>query len=253
MSYQNPYDFALAVSRGLVAGHSYVLKYGYNADIDSGTDEDVIEQGGDCAFPTSAESLEIISDSGSDVAAGTGARTVTVQGIDNSYAYQSQTVTVTGTLAAAISGTWRRVYRAFVATAGNTNSNVGTLTIRVSGGGATRLIISPTKSQTNFACWTVPINTKAYITQFHSAINGGSPSGVTVDIQLWVQDAINVGTGVRKQKENIGLVSTGTTAKTRPFNPYLEVVGPADIWLRADVDTSNTFISGSFDLYLVDD
>lgn len=94
------------------------------------------------------EALEIVSagasaanDDGSP--AGTGARTVTVVYIDPTLgAVTTETVTMNGTAAVALTDTTvSRVLDMFVATAGSSGTNEGAITIRVAGGGATRMTI----------------------------------------------------------------------------------------------------------------
>jgi hypothetical protein len=73
--------FELQVSRGQIPGHDFVHKFGYNPTIGV-TDETIWSQGGVYVYPTTASTMYISSSSTADTAAGTGARTVTVSGLD---------------------------------------------------------------------------------------------------------------------------------------------------------------------------
>lgn len=80
-------DFLQAVAYGQVPGYRRVTALGNNPDVDSGTvPEDIWAGGGAYPWMTGATALEIVSSSANDAAAGTGARTVTINGLDINYA-----------------------------------------------------------------------------------------------------------------------------------------------------------------------
>jgi hypothetical protein len=84
-----PIHTILQVSRGLVAGHKRVFKFGYNGDIDD-SEETIWDVGGLYAYPASAVTMTATSSSGAtdeDVE-------VTIQGVDASYNELSETVTL---------------------------------------------------------------------------------------------------------------------------------------------------------------
>jgi hypothetical protein len=83
------FPYYLQVSRGLVAGHKRVFKFGYNGDIDD-SEETIWDVGGLYAYPASAVTMTATSSSGAtdeDVE-------VTIQGVDASYNELSETVTL---------------------------------------------------------------------------------------------------------------------------------------------------------------
>jgi hypothetical protein len=126
MAVQEPYE--LQVSKGQIAGASSLYKFGYNPDI-NGTEETVWSQGGNVTWPTAAFTAFISSSSTADTSAGTGAQTVTVEGLDENYAAQSVTVSMNGQTQVQIGDAsgWLRINRAFVATAGTGGTAAGTL------------------------------------------------------------------------------------------------------------------------------
>lgn len=133
-------QFLDEVAYGNVSGWSMVRKFGYNSSV--GTTIVPITQSGVYQTPTALTSLEILSSSANDASAGTGARTIYIEGIGTSYALTSETVTLNGTTAVALVNQYYRVYRAYIVTSGtyatqSSSSHAGTLTIRTSGGGAT--------------------------------------------------------------------------------------------------------------------
>lgn len=149
-------QFLQLALQGRVTGVRRVVFGGFNADIDTATTpEDVWGSDGLIPRPSSAESLEIVSSDVNDTALGTGARTVVIRTLDANYLEVVQTVVLNGTLAVALTGTHLRVNEGIVATAGSAGANLGALTIRVAGGGATRAVISTT-GVLNQAKYTVP-------------------------------------------------------------------------------------------------
>lgn len=112
---------------------------GYNPDIDAATNPETLwEPGGLYVWQTAAETLEMLSSSASDAAAGVGARTVRVSGLDASWVEQSEVVTLNGVGVVALVNSYLRINHIEVVTAGSTRSNVGTITLRRTAAGSTR-------------------------------------------------------------------------------------------------------------------
>jgi hypothetical protein len=167
MAAQEPYQ--LQVSKGQVAGASSVYKFGYNPDI-NGTEETVWSQGGDVVWPAAAFTAFISSSSTADTSAGTGAQTVTVEGLDENYAVQSVTVSMNGQTQVQIGDAsgWIRINRAFVATAGSGGTAAGTVYIAatgVSSGVPTGTVYASITdgNQTQMAVYTVPASHTLYL------------------------------------------------------------------------------------------
>lgn len=116
--------FGLQVSRGQIQGHSNVLIFGYNADVDT-SEESVWPAGGTVPHPTVASVLKISSSDANDTAAGTGARTVFIEGVDGSYNVVSDTVELDGQTAVNTINEYLYVNRFFVLTAGSGGQNAG--------------------------------------------------------------------------------------------------------------------------------
>lgn len=177
-------DFMLDVAMGRKTGMSTVNKFGRNTSI--GTSLAPVAYGGIYQTPTSAVSLEFVSSSANDALNSTGMHSITVQGLDENWELQTVTTAAhatDGTTAVNITGSWLRVFRAFVASSGSyattsADSHVGTITIRVQGAGATYATIPLEGTfglgQTLIGVYTVPAGYTAYIlsTSFSSDISG---------------------------------------------------------------------------------
>ncbi|MBT5106983.1 MAG: hypothetical protein HOM20_12440, partial [Porticoccaceae bacterium] len=114
------FSWAINISAGSVNGTSYIEKFGMNTDVDANK-ETIWDGGGIYTYIATAETVTITSTSGSDSAAGTGARTVEVQGLNSSYEVVTETLTVGG---AGGSTEFLRVFRAVVITAGTDGVNI---------------------------------------------------------------------------------------------------------------------------------
>lgn len=240
-------DRMLSIAQGSISTHSLMLKFGRNPDIDTGAAEDVWEGGGTYTFDTTAQSLEILSSSANDDGdpAGTGARTMTVIGLDANYVAKTEVVTLNGTNAVALTGTWIRVHRCSVTTTGNLEVNEGTITIRIAGAGATRLVVGPGNGQTLMAIYTIQAGKTGYLYHYYVTANS-SPTAPTVDVALWTRSS----TGVRNLKHQQAL-SAGQQL-TYSFAAPFKITEKTDVWLRASTSTNNTDVCGGFDIVLVD-
>lgn len=177
-------DFMIEVAKGNVPGHVYVHKFGRNSSVS--TSLVPVCSGGEYVTPTTAVSLEFVSGSAADALDDVGMHSLNVQGLDENWDLQSVTTSAhatDGTIAVAITGSWRRVFRAYVASSGNyatssAGSHVGTITIRGSGGGTTYGSINLEGTfplgQTLIGAYTIPRGYTGYILsqEFSSDISG---------------------------------------------------------------------------------
>lgn len=164
-------DFLVAVALGQVPGYRRVTALGNNPDMDTTAAEDVWPGGGLYSFPAAATAMEVVSNSASDAAAGTGARTVTINGLDSNYVEVTQVVTLNGVAAVAIPSPLLRVNGASVTSAGSVETNVGTVTVRDAGGGTARAIIPAGYGITRQAVYTVPAGHSLCVTSQLFCVN----------------------------------------------------------------------------------
>jgi hypothetical protein len=121
-------DFQLQVARGQIPGHRVVQVFGYNGDVDQ-TEESVWPNGGVVPHPVAASVLKISSSSASDTAAGTGARTVYIGGVDGDFDEVGETVTLNGQTAVNTINSYKYVNYLYVATAGTGAKNAGDINV----------------------------------------------------------------------------------------------------------------------------
>jgi hypothetical protein len=168
--------FELQVARGQIAFHSSFQVFGYNPDLDT-SEESIWPDGGVVPHPTSASVLSIVSTSVNDDGdpAGTGARTVYIEGVDGDYNVVSETVTMNGTTNVSTVNSYMYVNQFYVVTVGSGGENDGEITAKVS----TTLydIIATGYNQRTTAHYCVPAGYTAYIA--NGVITAGQASGST--------------------------------------------------------------------------
>ncbi len=118
--------FGLQVARNQIQGHSDIIVFGYNSDIDT-SEESIWPNGGVVPHPSVASVLKISSGSNDDDGdpAGTGARTVYIAGLDGNYNVVSETVTLNGQTAVNTTNSYLYVNEFYVVTVGSGGSNAG--------------------------------------------------------------------------------------------------------------------------------
>lgn len=123
-------NYELQVAKGNISGTVGLYKFGVNPDV-NGTEEDIWSVGGTYSFATNASTRIVNSSSGSDVnSTGTGAWQVYIEGLDENWELANETVNLNGTNNVTTSNQYRRVFRAYVSTAGTSGTAAGTISIR---------------------------------------------------------------------------------------------------------------------------
>jgi len=177
--------FNLQVSRGQITFHERTCPFGFNDAVGT-SPETIWTAGATYTFPSTATALTVVSsstdDDGSPV--GTGARTVTIVGLDANYAEVSETVTMNGTTNVTTTQTFLRVNEAYVATCGSTGSNVGAITI-TNTTPTTLAVIVATAGITQQCIYTVPAGKTAFITRYMLSSYNSTSTGSAG--QLWVK------------------------------------------------------------------
>ena len=161
--------FNLQIARGQIAYHKSIFKFGFNPDVDDSL-ETIWAEGGLYSYLSAATVLKISSSSTNDTSAGTGARTVTLFGLDANYDEISETITLNGQTAVNSTLSYLRIYRMTVDTAGSGGENAGviyagtgTVTSGVPANKYATIAIGD--NQTLMALWTVPRGYTAYLSQ----------------------------------------------------------------------------------------
>lgn len=184
-------DFRTAALLGKVSGARGVAVIGQSPDIQT-TDVPHLLWDAKIAYPwqTAAQTLEVVSNSASDTAAGTGARTVVITTLDANYVEQTQIVTLNGVTPVALTGTHLHVNEFLVITSGSASNNVGNLTLRVASAGATQGYILAGRSIQRALKFTVPAGKTLTIDNFYlNALNfGGVNARITFNFNVRLEN-----------------------------------------------------------------
>lgn len=240
-------DFDLMVVEGDVPGYRYIHKFGRNPDIDTGsTPEDVWGEGGlYTGFPTgSAETVTVVSSSVLDTAAGTGARTVRLSGLNGSGAEQTEEVTLNGIINVTTINSWTRLNRVIVLTAGAGGANAGTITVRHSVTVVNIFAVMPIGlNQTLIAAYTIPAGYTGYVRQVSILSQQAAASEALCG--LWTRE-----NGSVFRNRNLFDIATGGQM-IRTFTGGLALPALTDIVIRVNsVSANNTAVSAYFDILL---
>jgi len=240
------------ISSGKLVGVSKNNKSGRNGDIDTATVPEWIWENGGVytGFPTgSAETLRIVSTDANDTAAGSGARTVTVFGLDEDYNRQTETLTLNGTTPATGALLFSRVHTAFVATSGNSNQafNAGIITISHSSTTANVfLTIQAGRNQSNAAVYTVPAGFNGIKLNLSVEVDRSNASSISG--YVWARE---FGKSPRYRRP-----FTASNSSTFFEEPYGGLVYPpkTDIGVVVTAcSANNTAVQASYDIVLVPD
>jgi hypothetical protein len=236
--------FELQVARNQITGHKTLFKFGINGDVGTSV-ETVWAQGGTYVYPTAATVMKISSSSADDAAAGTGARTIAIFGLDANYNEISETVILNGQTAVNTGNSYLRISRMYVVTAGSGATAAGTIyagTGTVTAGVPATVygMITLTANQTQMAFWTVPAGYTLYLMGvFFTSAN--STANASTNFQL-IQRPLN---GVFR------IQSSARTAGNGDFvlDLHTPIAFPekTDIEIRAVASAGTSNVSAEFE------
>ena len=153
----------IEIARGKASGYTALQVAGVNGDVDA-TEETMWSVGAVYAYLTSAEKLKVSSGDAVDAAAGTGARTVKLYGLDADYLEIDETVTMNGVTAVTTTAKFLRIFKAVVITAGTGGKNAGLISIKNNAAAVTLATVPIGLNQSQMAMWTVPVGKTLYMT-----------------------------------------------------------------------------------------
>jgi len=236
--------FYLAVQQGKVPGYSMVNKFGYNSSIGSGAFETIWETGDDYPWQSTAVTVDVVSDNTNDDVAGTGARTLRIQGLDGSYNFAEETVDMDGTTTVTTTQTFLRVFRMSVETAGTSGNNEGTITVTYTGGSDVAATITAGNGQTLMTLYTIPAGYTGYLLSMNIS------SGKDQEMQFkFIQRDNSVANAAFQTKQFLDVRGGQTTVI---FNAINVIPQKSDIYVSGKASSTSS-ASASFDLLLVQD
>jgi hypothetical protein len=255
VSFKNPKltpanDIYLDIAKGQVPGHSAVIQRGHSTSISTVGYADLSEGSTDLSYMSTAEPMDIASNSTADEAAGTGVRTLLVSGIDNDGWGVSETVTMS-TDAVATTLEYKRVNSLVALTVGSAGWNVGDVTAVAATANSTQAKLGAAEGITQNSNYTIPAEHAGYLqrVEFNAAKLSGGGTPVVEFIGLFRSSTgASWITGFDK-KLNTGIIDELDVDIPVPTR----MTAGTDIRLRAISDTPNTEARSRMYIILVDD
>lgn len=248
------------IARNNITRVSTVHKFGRNASV--GTSFVPITNGGVYQTPQSGSATTLRIKAGgnaNDAAAGSGAREVTLIGLDENWNEVTEAVATAGASAsAATTATFTRLYRAYVSASGTyataaAGSHSADITIENGAGGTDWATISATdfpRSQSEIATYSVPTGYTAYVQYVLVNVDTNKVG----DILGFQRASINQ-TAAPYDAMRIFLELGGVTGEdeVQPRTPMGPFVGPCDVGFMGKVSTGTGEIDIDFEILLVQD
>lgn len=177
----------IELAAGRVAGYSAIHKFGMNPAC-STSEEDVWGQGGDYQFQTSTSVVRIrAGGNAADTAAGLGARSIRIEGLDGNFNFQTNLLATNGASASLVStGAFIRVNRAYVVDIGTTavsataGGNVGDIVVESTATGHAVISILASRGQSQAALYTIPANKTGWLLSASVNVSGNKPTSIYV-------------------------------------------------------------------------
>ena len=240
----------LLIQRGLIDGASIVHKFGRNPSVGNGTWEGVWEYGGAFNFLTAATTVKIAAGGNvNDTAAGSGAQSVKIDGLDETGAFATETVATAGSSASAsTTTTFIRVFRATVVAVGTYGgSNTGVIDITPTSAATELLYIGAGEGQTEHCQYTVPLGYDGYVIGLSVEADGSKAA----DFRVMTRENILTTTGAMSPVRLrwffdgvTGLFSTSTAS------PIMHLPPLTDIWVEAEGSGATTECGADMEINL---
>lgn len=246
----NNFGWGVQVADGDIEGVSHIEKFGMNTDVDSNK-ETIWDGGGIYTYIETAETLTVISNSGNDVPAGTGARTVEIQGMNSA----GEVVVETVELFASTVGEFKRVFRVKVKTSGANGVNEGTIIVTSDNTSSVLAIIgvdgtgnkAAGRGQTFMAQYTIPTGKTGYITQWTVGCGKQNTDAIAT---LMTRDPDAIGDGAWNARD---IITVSATTYAKNYSIPIKVNAGDDIEIRAYSTVNNSIVSSTFCVILIDD
>lgn len=243
-------DYEIELAAGRIAGGSIIIKSGRNSDIDAASAPEDIWDGGGVytGFPTgSAETVTVVSSSANDTAAGSGARTVQLIGLNSEWLPTTETVTLNGTTPVTSTNSYRRITRVVVRTSGSSNAafNAGTITVAHSSTTANVFCVMPIGSNQNqCAVYTVPAGKTGFLRHIHMDLDKSATA--YVECALWIREL------GQSPRYGYNFTASDAISHERLFYGGLVLPAKTDITVRVQTASANNLdIYTDFDLILL--
>ncbi len=232
-------NYFFNVSRGLVPGHSVLVRNAFNPDVSANTETSIWVEGG--IYPhaewTTAQPIYVISTSAADTG-----QTIYIEGLDANYNIQTEMITTTGQTARVTVNNYIRIHTATVVAG---TANAGEITFRLASGTGTVVAhIRAGFGITKLSQYTVPAGKTAYILYGAATSFRGGSGNIGSQIRMMVRPYGGVFV--------MAYIAEVVNGQYRDDFPAPMVVPEkADIDVRCLADANNTLFSATYSMILI--
>lgn len=258
MSYFGSTEWRTDVQKGLIPGHSIVHKFGRNSAVST----TVVPLALGAIYNTpqvgSASTLRVKAGNANDTAAGSGAREITLEGLDETGAMVTEAVATAGASASSTtSATFIRLFRAYVSASGtyatvSTGSHDSDIVIENGAGGTDWATISSTdlkRAQTEIGAYSVPLGNTAHLYNFNINVDSTKQSTILIMVRKNILETSAPFAALRILNE-YGAIS-GVHDIHKAFTVKLEAL--TDIVFLAKTGAGVADVSIEMDILLIED
>lgn len=258
MSRQFSREFLIEVAKGNVPKHSLIQKFGMNYGL--GTSYEPVSVGGVYNTPqvAGATTLRVKAGNANDTAAGSGAREVTLEGLDETGALVTEAIATAGASASsATTTTFIRLFRVFVSSSGTyataaAGSHSADIVIENGAGGTDWATIYSTgfpHSQSEIGAYSVPLGKTAYLLDYRAFSDSSKSFEFLFFKRESILDTAAPYEAMRVQFEGVGITTTLDVELSGP----IKFDALTDIGFMAKTTSGTADIVGKFNMLLVDD
>lgn len=233
---------------------SIVHKFGKNDAV--GTSVVPLCLGGIYRMPqvANATALRVKAGNSNDTAAGSGAREITLTGLDETGAEVVETLATAGASPSANTDTtYIRLYRALVSGSGTYPANIGAnsqaaaVVIENAAGSEDWLTINAIMAQSHVGAYSVPLGKTAYINSFLTTVDSNKPHDLLMFVRENILQTVVPYSGFRNMLHIIGLEDSLIPAFDVPLGPFPAL---ADIVWASKVTANTASVSIDFEIML---
>lgn len=246
-------DFLIEVAKGNIPGHSLVHKFGRNSEVPNATFEGINQLSALFNFLTAPTTVRVKAGNVNDDSGGSGAREITVQGLDSTGALASETIATNGVSVSANTTTsfWR-VFRMFVSASGTYGAgNTGQVIVENSAGTIDLISLAAEESQSQYGAYAIPLGKTGYLL----SVLVMADSIKAADFRLFIRNNLTDASVAPFSALQLKLYWDGIIGSTslNPNSPIQSIPALSDIWMEAEGSGAQTEVSIDFEILLVDD
>lgn len=202
-------------------------------------------------WPTSAQAVCIaLGGDPRDIAGGSGARTITIEGLDDNWNEATASLATNGLLESEQTTTlFRRINRVWVSACGTYGgSNDGAIAIQNATSRDVLAYIKAGAGQTQQSMYSVPSRKRAYLTNIIPSITRGMPH----DVILYQRTNADVVTAPVAASRVIHEFVAADGRDAVPFSSYVKIEPKTDIWATTTATEAGVSCNFDYDLILAD-